>query len=272
MDKIGQTLINLKSNNLNPCDNQPIIVYSDIYKQNIKTHLDYIFHESIYVNKPWEFEIIRDISLLIENGTDFVDVGANIGLITLGIKEMLRNSFPNKNILKYHCFECNPKTFQCLEYNTSFYENMYNYNFALSNQFGICEMSVNLCNWGGNFISNLNNQEQIVNPYNVNHIMVPKTKIAMIPLDSLLSVFKNKVGCIKMDVEGFEKYVLEGAQQLIIRDKPMIVIEVWPEQKEWIDNFLSSLNYEITHIYKDEKDNDFNYIYQYKSSFETSIL
>jgi FkbM family methyltransferase len=149
---------------------------------------------------------------------------------------------------------------------------MYNYNFALSNQFGICEMSVNLYNLGGNFISNLNNQEQIVNPYNINHIMVPKTKIAMIPLDSLLSVFKNKIGCIKMDVEGFEKHVLEGAQQLIIRDKPIIVIEVWPEQKEWIDNFLYSLNYEITHIYKDEKDSDFNYMYQYKSSFETSIV
>lgn len=265
---IDKQLTKIKANN----GNQSIIIYSDIYKQNIKTYFDYIFYQSIFKNQPWEFEMILDIATKIESGTDFIDIGANIGLITLGVKEMIKNSFPNKIISSYHCFECNPQTFQCLEYNTSFYPNMYNYSFALSNQIGICEMGINPFNYGGNFVSNMNNSERVINPYNLNAETNPKTKIAMISLDHILSVFTNKIGCMKIDVEGFEKQVLEGAQQLIIRDKPILVIEVWEEHKESIDAFLHSLHYQITKVHKDEFGKDFNYIYEYRPPFEISIL
>jgi FkbM family methyltransferase len=49
-------------------------------------------------------------------------------------------------------------------------------------------------------------------------------------LDSLLrDVVRDRVGVVKIDVEGFEWKVMCGAQQLIHRDRPAIVFEYWPE-------------------------------------------
>jgi FkbM family methyltransferase len=49
-------------------------------------------------------------------------------------------------------------------------------------------------------------------------------------LDALLdNVLRERVGLIKIDVEGFEPNVIRGAQALIARDRPAIVFEYWPE-------------------------------------------
>jgi hypothetical protein len=49
-------------------------------------------------------------------------------------------------------------------------------------------------------------------------------------LDSLLGdVLRDRVGVMKIDVEGFELQVVRGARELIRRDRPAIVFEYWPE-------------------------------------------
>jgi FkbM family methyltransferase len=49
-------------------------------------------------------------------------------------------------------------------------------------------------------------------------------------LDSLLAdLLLDRVGLIKIDVEGFEPQVVRGAQELIRRDRPAIVFEYWPK-------------------------------------------
>jgi FkbM family methyltransferase len=49
-------------------------------------------------------------------------------------------------------------------------------------------------------------------------------------LDSLLDdVLSDKVGVIKIDVEGYEPHVVLGARQLVRRDRPAIVFEYWAD-------------------------------------------
>jgi len=54
--------------------------------------------------------------------------------------------------------------------------------------------------------------------------------VECLPLDSLLpDVLGDRVGVVKVDVEGAELQVVRGAQRLIQRDRPAIVFEYWPE-------------------------------------------
>ncbi len=61
-----------------------------------------------------------------------------------------------------------------------------------------------------------------------------KKKIGVITLDSI--GLKN-ISLIKLDVEGMERDVLEGARKTISENYPTIVIEIWPEE---MGNFVNS--------------------------------
>ena len=47
-------------------------------------------------------------------------------------------------------------------------------------------------------------------------------------LDSELPTFPNAIDFIKIDAQGAEGYIFEGARRLLKRDKPLIIFEFWP--------------------------------------------
>jgi FkbM family methyltransferase len=252
--------------NMSMCE--PVIVNSPIYQQSIKSYIDFIFGEAIVKNKAWEFDILKEIADHIIDNTDFIDVGANIGLTTLGAKQLLKNSY-QKKIRKYHCFECDPNIFQCLQYNTSFHDDIDNYMFALSNQIGFCYMNSLIGNLACNYVSNMNNQTNIHNSklindkngnacYTMDEMTEKKEriKIAMLRLDDIKDTFENRVSVIKIDVEGFEKQVLEGATEFLQIHQPVIIIEIWDQHFEEMKTYLESIGYNLSKKLDDE-----NYIF-----------
>lgn len=46
-------------------------------------------------------------------------------------------------------------------------------------------------------------------------------------LDNLLSKYPGRIEFLKIDVEGHEKYVLEGSSKTLQRDKPIVYVEIW---------------------------------------------
>ena len=48
-----------------------------------------------------------------------------------------------------------------------------------------------------------------------------------------------KIDFIKIDVEGWEEYVLEGAMQTILKDRPRMYIEIWKKNFTYITSMLS---------------------------------
>jgi len=83
-------------------------------------------------------------------------------------------------------------------------------------------------------------------------------KVETVTLDSMQ--YKN-VGYIKIDVEGHEYEVLEGAVNLISTQKPIVQIEILDISKDRSENrslnFLMEQGYEI-YVYTENKLNEFN--------------
>jgi FkbM family methyltransferase len=68
-------------------------------------------------------------------------------------------------------------------------------------------------------------------------------------LDSIVEERKiGHVDWIKIDVEGAELEVLQGAQKMLSRDRPKIILEVRPNQQKAVKLFASSNNYGIIEI------------------------
>ncbi len=81
-------------------------------------------------------------------------------------------------------------------------------------------------------------------------------EVAIKPLDSLFG--DEKIQGIKMDVENFEYFVLNGAKELLTKHKPIVYIELWDnENRQKCFNLLKELNYS-TFVVKNDKLVPFN--------------
>ena len=69
-------------------------------------------------------------------------------------------------------------------------------------------------------------------------------EVDIVELDSVIPP-ERAVSIIQLDVEGFEKHVLAGAMQTIIRCKPILILETLPESNS-LSEMLSSLGYGVS--------------------------
>ena len=235
----------MTTNNSQLCE----IFYSVVYKQNIYGYNDYILNFVKNNNKIWKQKICELIVDNIENNQEFIDIGANIGLTTLGVNKIVMEK--GKNIGNIHCFECDTNTIKMLLDNTTHVKcNVY--PFAISNKLQLCLMSENNYNRGCNFIYSTTDNNSISN---YNYPFIPPTNyyekrlfVPSISLDDIHYQFKN-VGVIKIDVEGFEYFVLVGAHNIIMKYKPIIVVEIWDTNKDKIISLLQDkYNYTLEFI------------------------
>ena len=245
---------------------QPLLIDSEVYGQLLQTYDDFIFKNSILLNKLWEYDTCKLISDLIVDGTEFVDIGANTGLISLGVQKLLKENF--KNVKKYHCFEPNHINFSMLNYNTNIHQNMFLYNFAIADKFSLCNMTFTGINSGAAYIHKLHGDStdyssEYQKSWRDNDNVLPKKEnnifIPSLPLDFIIDIFEN-VSVIKIDVEGFEIQVLKGAEKFLNKFKPAIAIEIFPCNFEKCNELLIIYGYKLI-AYLGKED----YLYQYTS-------
>jgi hypothetical protein len=68
-------------------------------------------------------------------------------------------------------------------------------------------------------------------------------------LDNFFKTKNNRIGLLKIDVEGFEDKVLAGAKKIIAEDKPTIFFECLDDAAgERVYNLLSSFGYKFWEI------------------------
>ncbi|MBS28603.1 MAG: hypothetical protein CL566_06720 [Alphaproteobacteria bacterium] len=148
---------------------------------------------------------LRLLPFLVDRTKASIDVGANKGVYTY---------FLGRLTTKVHAFEPNPKIFRIL--NRSLPDNVSTYQVALSNQVGSADLLVpgsdgRFSNQGASL-----SQIKVQGPHQIVHVQA----------QTLDHYNFSNVGFIKIDVEGYEKEVLEGAQQTIEREKPVLLIEM----------------------------------------------
>jgi FkbM family methyltransferase len=226
-------------------------LFSPIFNQQIKGKVDYIYNNSVIINEFFEFEICKTILEYATPDSDIIDIGANIGLVSLGIKRLTEINNSKNYINKFHCFECNDDTFSYLKYNTSQHKDIILYNFGLSDSPQIANMEINSYNYGCNMVKhiydNSNNGIEILEydfQKEIKNVFTEKKMfISLIPLDLFYNIFLNKISVIKIDVEGMEHKVLLGSQKLIEKYKPVIIVEIFEQNLIKVNKLMTSYNY-----------------------------
>jgi FkbM family methyltransferase len=200
---------------------------------------DCMAKNSIGSKKEWEYHITKFTQLynLLYNIKNIIDIGANFGYHTLLFSQICSE--------KVYAFEPQIQNFQLLEDNLKMNEinNVILYNYACGDQ--NCEIKMPLINGNntvnmGDFTPNLN-----IN----NNFSITKSII----LDEYN--FSEKIDLIKLDVQGWEKKVLIGANNLLKTHKPILIVEFEHFQlvktnttcKELFD-FIREQNYYIFYL------------------------
>ncbi len=206
------------------------------FKIKINPVFDKNIENVIYERGVYEQGTVNFIQEFVKPGFHFVDVGANIGFLSL-----LAASLVGKKG-KVSAFEPVSSTFDLLNENIQLnaFENTQVFPFALGNETKNVEIHSENKNRGGASI--------------INHQKGKGESIEIQKLDGVLN--QQKVDFIKIDVEGFEFEVLKGAENLIKTHHPILIIEHTLEINhtakpyeiyEWIQNL------EIYQIYKLKK-------------------
>lgn len=161
--------------------------------------------------EPFESELLIKN---IKKGDIVIDVGANIGYYTLLFAKKVGENG------KVYAFEPDPVSFAILKKNIkdNKFKNVEAFNMALSDK----QEDLSL------FISDENLGDHRL--YDDHKIERKKTTVKTKTLDLFFTdkeIEKTKISLIKIDTQGYEPFVIKGAQELIKNQKPILFFEYW---------------------------------------------
>lgn len=180
------------------------ILNSDFHLHSIKEHgylrTSRLANKSAFLRD--ELPVLFNLVSLIEEGDTFLDVGANIGLYSIFISRL---NLLNKNI-RINAFEANPDTYKRLKKNAN------KHNFSCKN-IAISDRMTTL-NFVEGAVSHVFTTIENESAYNFSKNII---KVASSTL-SKQQIFGNSI-IIKIDVEGQEINVLNGADELFLNNR-----------------------------------------------------
>ncbi len=199
----------------------------------------------------FELNEIEFVKKYLKSGDTFIDVGANIGFYTLIASKLVENTG------KVIAFEPTPQVFERLQENIFLnnFSNVETYNIGLSNRRSV--LPLNISNNGHDAWNSFAKLENIESS-EVIEVSVEK-------LDAFINRTNiRKIDLVKIDVEGWEKYVLEGSENLLKnKDAPVFMIE-------FTETNAFSAGYYLGEIYDLMKNYGFEW-YSYNSSLNSLI-
>ena len=194
---------------------------------------DSIVSASIRAGIPWESFMHQYFKKFSNKNKIDLDIGANIGTHTI---------YLSKYFKEVHGFEPQRKVFDLLKSNIEI-NNCHNvklHNFGLGEKNEIVQMQKfdenSDYNQGGVGIDLNENDE-------------PKGEEIYVKVLDELNL--KDVGFIKLDVEGYEYFVLKGGERTISISRPIVIIELNHKTKEYrkdIFQFFKKLRYKLTRI------------------------
>lgn len=110
-------------------------------------------------------------------------------------------------------------------------------------------------------IKDTKNMNTIKNTDNTNGVTIPITT-----LDTVFKDRKNKIGWIKMDIEGAAYNAIQGAINILKEDKPLLTLAIYHTPQEFfgIKPFIESLNLSYTYMVRN--------LNPTSSSLETTLI
>lgn len=180
--------------------------------------------KSVKENKIWEKKLVVLFNKYINKESVVIDIGAFIGTHTIILSNLAK---------KVIAFEPQKLIGECLKQtiNENDLDNVIYFNCGVSKKKQTLLLSTN--HDGGATLHDKRTRFKKKTQY------IDKYNIDLVPLDSIIN---EKIDVIKLDVEGHEFDVLEGATQVIKNYRPIIFIEIFSHKKknvvrlnEWCD-------------------------------------
>lgn len=230
-------------NNLNlQKQNQDFYRDNDLvfYKQNFTKHLgvantryskafyfykgDTIIGNSLQYYGEYTETEVQLLHNFIQPGYIVYDIGANIGYHTIGLAHKAKHVY---------AFEPNDNNFKLLDINTRDYKNVTKIDYAVSNEVGVAYIDNFVLGDTGNFGEcKLSDTGQICRKTTIDQLV--NDKVILPP------------HVIKIDVEGHEYEVIQGMDNTIKNNLPVILYEhLHGDNLPKVHEYLESLGYTI---------------------------
>jgi len=193
-----------------------------------------------------EKDFFHFLSLLEDGKGAVLDVGANIGIMTVHLAKTLPNS-------TVHAFEPIPDNISVLKKVVSKYhlEKIKVYETAVGESEG--EIQMILPHQGKTKMQGLSHvKHESITDWNEGE----EYNVAVNTLDNLLN--GEPIQGIKIDIENFEFYALKGGKRILESNHPLIYAELWDnENRTNCIELLTNLNYKA-HVVVNDKLVPFN--------------
>jgi len=164
------------------------------------------------VHEKYQTELFRE---LVKPGMIVVDIGAYNGYYTLIAAELLEGRG------WVYAFEPEPNNFQLLVKNIQIndYTNITAVRRALSNKNGKIRLFIDRINLGSPSLAEENVEES-----------VGFVEVETVTLDGFFRdvVKDTRIDLLKMDAQGAEGLIVEGARKILKETNPKIIMEFWP--------------------------------------------
>lgn len=209
------------------------IGYAKFYVPNYP--IDIIQAEIVDKWKFFEEDILRELQPYIKKNAVILDIGANIG--NHSIYWVVRS-----NAKKIYSFEPVKDTFKILKKNVEINE--------LSEKIKILNIGLS--------DKKINGSVSLYVQNNIGGTHVKQNGNGTLLLEKLdnIKIAEDVVDFVKIDVEGHEFQVLQGAEETLKKYKPTIFIEIFPENKHKVHKFLTDLGYRLEKSFTGD-----NYLY-----------
>ena len=195
------------------------------------------FIQSMIVDRGefFESDILQELQPYIKKNAVILDIGANIGnhSVYWAIKSEAK---------RIYSFEPLEDIFKILKKNTEINgltEKVKLFNIGLSNE-------------------KTNGSISFYNPADIGRTSLKQNINGNLLLNKLdnIKIKENAIDFIKIDVEGHELQVLQGARETLMKYKPIIFIESFPDKKPKVHEYLTNLGYRLEKSFRDN-----NYLY-----------
>ena len=212
-----------------------------IGNKNEKIYVTNDSYQTWYIlnNKNFHKEFVEKIKDLTDKNIkyNFIDIGANTGLLT---RSLLNNL---DNINRVFLIEPDQDNFFCLKNNLSKYQNAQIFNFALDTNDGEKKLFIDKNNKG-----NLSfNYEMMTLKEDKLSFMNSEDSYETVNCKSVKNFFNEidneNINIIKIDVQGYDEVIFQEIPENILKNTELLIIEITPlkTKKFDLDKFNSKL-------------------------------
>ena len=177
--------------------------------------LDAVLSKTVAFTGSWQPDETKFFKNIVSSGMTIIDVGANIGYFTMLFSKL---TGPTGRVI---AFEPNPRSYSILEKNirSSSSQNVILVKKAVSDYSGTTKLFLSQCNPTDNRIFNSSIYETDDDRETID--------VQVMTLDEYVQ--DMKVDILKIDVQGAEMMVINGALQTIMNNRDLqIIVEFWP--------------------------------------------